>query len=94
MITALAELGVKAGRKDGHRGVWVGDSKVAATGVRITRWVTMHGISVNVRMGEHRKGYEYIVPCGISEFPVAEVADFRGDVELVEVRCTRQRRRP
>ncbi|MCQ8277825.1 lipoyl(octanoyl) transferase LipB [Acetobacteraceae bacterium KSS8] len=71
LIAALSELGVEAGRRDGRVGVWVRDhatgrdNKIAALGVRITRWVSWHGISVNV--SPDLRHFDGIVPCGIRE---------------------------
>jgi lipoyl(octanoyl) transferase len=78
LIAALARLGVEAGRRDGRVGVWVADplggrdAKIAALGVRVTRWVCWHGVSVNVAPAlEHFDG---IVPCGIREHGVTSLA--------------------
>ncbi|MEM9809662.1 MAG: lipoyl(octanoyl) transferase LipB [Pseudomonadota bacterium] len=70
IIGALKRLGVESGLKTGRVGVWVDgeegrEDKIAALGVRIRRWVTFHGISVNIDPDlEH---FEGIVPCGIAE---------------------------
>lgn len=58
-------------REEGHTGVWVGDSKVAALGIKISRWVTMHGMSLNVCPDMHY--FENIVPCGISDKAVGSI---------------------
>ncbi len=78
LIAALARLGVVAGRRDGRIGVWVSDdrtgrdSKIAALGVRVTRWICWHGVSVNVSPAlDHFDG---IVPCGIREHGVTSLA--------------------
>ncbi|SMF61327.1 lipoyl(octanoyl) transferase LipB [Allosphingosinicella indica] len=76
VIAALGELGVAAFRAPGRIGIWVAESgteaKIGAIGVRVRRWVTMHGFAVNVDpdLG-HFSG---IVPCGIAEFPVTSLA--------------------
>jgi lipoyl(octanoyl) transferase len=75
MIAALSELGVSAHRSEGRIGIWVGDgpseAKIGALGVRVKRWVTLHGFAINVApdLG-HFAG---IVPCGISEFGVTSL---------------------
>lgn len=76
LITALARLGVTAGRRDGRVGVWVADeagrdSKIAALGVRMTRWVSWHGVSLNIdpALGH----FDGIVPCGIREHGVTSL---------------------
>ncbi|HVV65440.1 MAG TPA: lipoyl(octanoyl) transferase LipB [Rhizomicrobium sp.] len=68
LIRALAELGVKGERREGRVGIWVArgggrEDKIAAIGVRVRRWVTFHGISLNVAPDlSHFAG---IVPCGV-----------------------------
>ena len=75
LIAALARLGVAARREPGRIGLWVGqgadEAKIAAIGVRVKRWVTLHGFSVNVAPNlDHFGG---IVPCGISEYGVTSL---------------------
>ena len=71
-IATLAEYGIVAGRRDKLIGVWVGNNKIAALGVRVKRGITMHGLALNVtpRM-EH---WSLIVPCGIREGGVTSMA--------------------
>jgi lipoyl(octanoyl) transferase len=76
IIAALADLRVEAHRAPGRIGIWVGEgereAKIAALGIRIRRWVTLHGFSVNVEPDlTHFTG---IVPCGISDFGVTSLA--------------------
>jgi lipoyl(octanoyl) transferase len=76
IIAALGDLGVTAHRAPGRIGIWVGngpgEAKIAALGIRIKRWVTLHGFSINVDpVLSHFGG---IVPCGISEFGVTSLA--------------------
>jgi len=76
IIDALAELGVAAHRAPGRIGIWVGqgpsEAKIGALGVRVKRWVTLHGFSINVAPDlSHFSG---IVPCGIAEFGVTSLA--------------------
>jgi len=71
LIAALAQLGVKGERHDDQIGVFVGDAKIASVGVRVRRWVTCHGVSLNVDPDlEHFSG---IVPCGLNT-PVTSLA--------------------
>ena len=75
MIAALADLGVAARREPGRIGIWVGEgaaeAKIGAIGVRVRRWVTLHGFSINVEPDlSHFAG---IVPCGIAEFGVTSL---------------------
>lgn len=62
--------------EEGHTGVWVGDSKVAALGIKISRWVTMHGMSLNVC--PDMRYFDNIVPCGISDKAVGSIATLGG----------------
>jgi lipoyl(octanoyl) transferase len=84
VIGALAKLGVAARAIDGRVGIWVdtpaGEAKIGAIGVRVRRWVTLHGFSVNVDPDlDHFAG---IVPCGLSEFPVASLASIGNNASL------------
>ena len=77
LIATLAELGVKAWIADGRVGVWTEhrgqEAKIAAIGVRVRRWVTFHGFSVNVAPDlSHFAG---IVPCGLPDYPVTSLAE-------------------
>lgn len=77
VIDALALFGVAARRADGRIGIWTDDengreAKIGAIGVRVKRWVTMHGFSLNVTPDLAHFGG--IVPCGIAEFPVTSLA--------------------
>ena len=72
IIYTLAEYGITAERKVGLTGVWVGDEKIAALGVRVTRWVTMHGFALNVT--PDLIYYSSIIPCGIFEYGVTSMA--------------------
>ena len=75
MIDALAELGVSAHRAPGRIGIWVGDgsqeAKIGALGVRVKRWVTLHGFALNVAPDLSHFGG--IIPCGIAEFGVTSI---------------------
>jgi lipoyl(octanoyl) transferase len=76
MIDALAEFGISAHRAEGRIGIWVGEGpsekKIGALGVRVRRWVTLHGFALNVAPDLTHFGG--IVPCGISEFGVTSIA--------------------
>lgn len=85
LIITLAEYGVAAQRQDGRRGVWVGNEKVAAIGVRIARWVTSHGFALNVSSAlDH---FSLITPCGLRGTGVTSVQRLTGrDIQPDEVR--------
>jgi lipoyl(octanoyl) transferase len=76
MIAALSELGVAARREPGRIGIWTGtgndEAKIGAIGVRVRRWVTLHGFSINVAPDLAHFGG--IVPCGIADFGVTSLA--------------------
>jgi len=63
IISALADYGIAAGREAQFPGVWVGDEKICAVGVKISEWVTLHGFALNVRTD--MSFFSHIVPCGI-----------------------------
>ena len=76
VIDTLRELGVEAHRAPGRIGIWTGEgekeAKIGALGVRVRRWVTLHGISINIDPDlDH---FAAIVPCGIAEFGVTSLA--------------------
>ncbi len=75
MIDSLAQVGVAAFRAPGRIGIWVArdgtEAKLGAIGVRVRRWVTMHGFSVNI--GPELSHFSGIVPCGIAQYPVTSL---------------------
>lgn len=77
IIDVLGEYGIKASRKKGLTGTWVKDKKIAALGVRISRWVTMHGFSLNIN--PDLNFYKNIIPCGIKEYGVTSMAKIMGN---------------
>jgi len=89
IIAALGELGVSAYRAPGRIGIWVShggtEAKIGALGLRIRRWVTLHGFSIN--LAPELSHFSGIVPCGIAEFPVTSldemgIADARPRFDL------------
>lgn len=82
LIAALAQLGVAGERHDDQIGVFVDDAKIASVGIRVRRWVTFHGVSLNVDPDlEHFSG---IVPCGLNT-PVTSLAALGGTTETDQV---------
>ena len=77
IIDVLGEYDIKASRKKGLTGAWVKDKKIAALGVRISRWVTMHGFSLNIN--PDLNFYKNIIPCGIKEYGVTSMAKIMGN---------------
>ncbi len=73
LIRALAGFGITAGRREGLTGVWVGDEKIAAIGVRVSSgWITSHGFALNV--DPDLRYFGAIVPCGIRDHGVTSMA--------------------
>jgi len=84
MIRVSAAFGVEAGRLEGFTGAWVGDSKIGAIGVRISRWISSHGFAYNVTT--NLDYFNLIVPCGIRDRGVTSLARELGrDVEMAGV---------
>ena len=79
LIDTLIEFKIIAQRNDGLTGVWVGDEKIAALGVRISRWVTMHGFSLNVN--PDLSFYDGIIPCGIFDHGVTSMEQLLGETQ-------------
>ncbi|MCI0440585.1 MAG: lipoyl(octanoyl) transferase LipB [Chloroflexi bacterium] len=72
LIATLADLGIHSESVDRPTGVWVGDAKIAAIGVRISRGVTMHGFALNVN--PDLSYFDHIVPCGLPGSAVASIS--------------------
>ena len=84
LIRTAADFGIEAGRIKGFSGAWVGDRKLAAIGVRISRWVTSHGFALNVTTD--LSGFDLIVPCGITDRGVTSISSLLGrDVAMADV---------
>jgi len=85
IIQVLAELGVSAQRQQGLTGVWVGNEKVAAIGIAVSRWISYHGFSINVQ--GPLPGFGLIVPCGISDRGVTSISKILGmEVSIEQVK--------
>ncbi|MDP6684673.1 MAG: lipoyl(octanoyl) transferase LipB [Candidatus Marinimicrobia bacterium] len=86
LIKSLNHFGIEATRKEGLTGVWVQNEKIAALGVRISRWVTMHGFALNVNTELHY--YDGIIPCGIFEYGITSMKNILGEnLEMDEVKA-------
>lgn len=86
LIRTLDRFGVRGERRDGRIGIWVagprGEAKIGALGVRVTRWVSWHGIALNISPDlSHFAG---IVPCGIRQFGVTSLGDLGMVVTMEE----------
>lgn len=94
IILTCAECGFTASRRDGLTGVWVEDRKIASLGVGVRKWISMHGLALNVTM-ESLAAFDHITPCGIAgvrmtciekeagrEFSVRDVGDILSQIFL------------
>lgn len=91
VIMTLADYGIEAGRVDGLTGVWIdGENpekarKICAMGIRCSRWITMHGIALNVNTD--MSYFEHIVPCGIDDKAVTSMQqELNRQIDLTEVK--------
>jgi lipoyl(octanoyl) transferase len=90
MIRTLAHFQVKGERLPGLTGVWVWDEalashrKLTAIGIKVSRWITMHGFALNVC--PDLSGFEQIVPCGIDQKPVGSLAQFYPEISVEKVK--------
>tara|TARA_B110000014_G_scaffold254023_1_gene234127 strand:- start:31 stop:702 length:672 start_codon:yes stop_codon:yes gene_type:complete len=87
IIDTLFDYNITANRKNGLTGVWYNNEKIAALGVRVSRWITMHGFSLNVNPDLNH--YKNIIPCGIFEHGVTSMSNILNkNVEYKHVKKT------
>ena len=84
VIDLLAELGLEGERMDGLTGVWLEGRKLAAIGVGARRWISQHGLALNVDCA--LDGFASIVPCGIADRPVGRLCDWRPELTAAQLR--------
>lgn len=87
VIDTLSQFDIAARRAQGRVGIWCDntqghEAKIGAIGVRIRRWVTMHGFSVNIN--PDLSHFEGIIPCGIAQYPVTSLADLGVSISMAE----------
>ena len=87
IILTLAELDVNAFTIQGKVGIWVKnsrniESKIGAIGIRVRKWVTYHGIAVNI--SPNLDNYSGIIPCGINDFPITSLEDMSINISITE----------
>lgn len=89
VIRMLSDFGVESGRNERGIGVWIGDRKIAAAGVRCRKWITYHGIAINI--DPNMKHFDGIVTCGMADRPVTSMKQLGLDVarEDIEAVLTR-----
>jgi lipoyl(octanoyl) transferase len=91
LILAVKDFGIAASRIPGLTGVWIGNEKIAAIGVRIARWITSHGFALNVNTDLDY--FDMIVPCGIPDKGVTSMSRLLGrELNLEDVACSVARR--
>ena len=84
IISTLKEFEISGDRISGMTGVWVGNQKICAMGVRLSRWVTMHGFALNVR--PDMSYFNGMIPCGIKGKGVVSMKDLLGkEIEIEDV---------
>lgn len=88
MIAALERLDITARRETGRIGIWtddpaVGEAKIGAIGVRVRRWVSLHGFAIN--LDPDLSHFAGIVPCGISDFGVTSIAKLANDSSMAQL---------
>ena len=84
LIRVLDHYGLRGERIPGLTGVWLEGRKVAALGIKVSRWITMHGFALNIC--PDLQGFGSIVPCGIGDRPVGSLAQFLPHLTVADVR--------
>jgi lipoate-protein ligase B len=84
-IELLSGFGINAGRREGYPGLWLGEKKIGSIGVRVKKWVTFHGMAVNI--SNDLSIFETIVPCGLQGVRITSVCGETGlDVSMSKVK--------
>ena len=76
-------MGLNPGKRKGSTGVWVDEDKICAMGVRLSKWVTMHGFALN--LNPDMNYFDGIIPCGIFEYGVTSLHELDIEFELYTV---------
>ncbi|HEY9825179.1 MAG TPA: lipoyl(octanoyl) transferase LipB [Stenomitos sp.] len=84
VLMTLRDYGLEGDRIPGLTGVWLEGYKVAAVGIKVSRWITMHGFALNVC--PDLSGFSQIVPCGIADRPVGRLSDWVPTISVDEVK--------
>ena len=87
VILTLKELGIEAHREEEFTGVWVGEEKICAIGIKVSRWITMHGIAFNINTD--LSYFDKIIPCGIFHKGVTSIEKITGKkADMAEIKKT------
>ena len=73
VIATLQDYNIIGNRKEGMTGVWVEDEKICAMGVRLSKWITMHGFALNIK--PNMTYYDSMIPCGIQEYGITSISE-------------------
>ncbi len=90
IILLLSDFGIAGSRKPEYTGVWVGDTKIAAIGVKFNKartrrgFITSHGFALNVKKNVEQEGFQGIIPCGITEYGIISLETLTGKELQVE----------
>jgi len=85
IIKTCKNYGLDCGRNEKHTGVWIDDRKVAAIGIKVSRWVTMHGFAFNVNTDLNL--FSGIIPCGIQDKSVTSLSnELKKEIDINEVK--------
>lgn len=84
LIQTLNDFGISSNRINGLTGIWINDKKIAAIGMRVSRWVTMHGFALNI--STDLSLFSGIIPCGISIKGVTRIIDINPTVTIEQVK--------
>ncbi len=86
IINTLRDIGIQSTRRSGRVGIWVDnngfDEKIAAIGIRVRKWVSYHGIAINIAPDISK--YSGIVPCGLSEFGITSLKKLKKEISFEE----------
>ena len=83
VIQCMKEFGIESKKKDGLPGVWVDDDKICAMGVRLSKWVTMHGFALN--LNPDMTYFDGMIPCGIFQYGVTSLNDLEVEYKLENI---------
>jgi len=84
VINTLSEYNIEGYKKPEYRGVWVDEKKISAIGVHLKKWISTHGLSLNVNVD--KTYFQMINPCGITEFGVTSIEDYQANIKIADIK--------